>query len=70
MSFRSMLEVNHDKFPDETWLEKLREYMRSGNPQSLPDGVTFFYQRHHSDPCPLGEPPRGWDNKKKSNAVR
>jgi hypothetical protein len=66
MSNRTMLELNHDCCPREDelleWARALRLYMRSGDPEKLPDGVTWFGMRHHSDPCPLGEPPRGWDN--------
>lgn len=64
-----MLEFNHDRCPpsDEAkllaWSRALRDYLRSGDPEDLPDGVTYFGRRHHSDACPLGEPPRGWDNR-------
>ena len=67
MSIRSMLEFNHDYVPrgsqeEAEWLEKLLLYLSSGDPKHLPRGVTWFNVRHHSDRCPLGEPPRGWDN--------
>lgn len=70
MSNRTMLEFNHDFAPLnnpinlEQWAMKLRRYLRSGDPTELPEGVTYFGMRHHSEPCPLGEPPRGWDNEK------
>lgn len=64
MSNRSMVEINHDYSIDAAWLDKMRRYINSGNPACLPDGVTYFGMRHHSEPCPLGEPPRGWDNEK------
>ena len=67
MSNRSMLEFNHDYVPDteaekKEWLEMLLNYMASGSKSDLPYGVTFFYSRHHTDPCPLGNPPNGWQN--------
>jgi len=67
MSNRSMLEINHDYSPHneasaQAWLVNMLCYLRSGNPRNLPDGVTFFNRRHHSDPCPLGQPPLGWHN--------
>lgn len=70
MSNRSMLEFNHDKIPQDLhesigWADKLLAYLRTGDATCLPDGVTFFRQRHHSEPCELGDPPRGWDNKKR-----
>jgi hypothetical protein len=70
MSNRSMLEFNHDyspRYSDEAliaWAKAMRLYLGSGDPTMLPRGVTFFGMRHHSDPCPLGEPPRGWENEK------
>lgn len=72
-----MLEINHDRYPyteaeQQAWLVNMQAYLRSGNHRNLPDGVTFFNRRHHSDPCPLGKPPFGWDNEKlaESPAVR
>lgn len=66
MSQRSMLEFNHDHSPSneefDAWALALRRYLRSGDPKLLPYGVTFFRRRHHSEACPLGKPPRGWDN--------
>lgn len=66
MSNRSMLEFNHDYCPSsgdqEAFVHGLVLYMRSGDPECLPRGVTYFGMRHHSHPCPLGDPPRGWDN--------
>lgn len=71
MSQRTMLEFNHDFCPtDDTAKEfaaSLVRYMRSGDAQWLPDGVTFFGMRHHSSPCPLGDPPLGWHNDKRSD---
>ena len=70
MSWRSMLEFNHDRVPTDEGPEliefanQLAEYIRSGARNSLPRGVTYFYRRHHSDDSPLGEPPHGWDNEK------
>ena len=71
MSWRSMVEINHDLIPaayneDEllAWSKTLARYVRGGQPEDLPRGVTFFHIRHHSADCPLGEPPCGWDNDK------
>lgn len=59
-----MLEFNHDYLPRDikAWGEAIADYLRGGDPRSLPPGVTYFRMRHHSDPCPLGDPPRGWSN--------
>lgn len=69
MSNRTMLEINHDYYPhtpaeERAWLVNMLAYLRSGNHRNLPDGVTFFNRRHHSEPCPLGRPPFGWHNEK------
>jgi hypothetical protein len=69
MSNRTMVEINHDYYPgskgeEDAWLINMLAYLRSGNPRNLPDGVTFFNLRHHSERCPLGEPPFGWNNEK------
>lgn len=67
MGNRSMLEINHDTAPfgDKEcaeWARKMFDYFSTGNPKDLPRGVTWFGMRHHSTKCPLGEPPRGWNN--------
>lgn len=67
MSNRSMLEINHDHTPykeedKKIWLEKMMAYLACGNPKILPEGVTWFGMRHHSEPCPMGKPPKGWEN--------
>jgi len=67
MSNRSMLEFNHDLIPQDTtsaitWADKLLAYLRNSDVKLLPNGVTFFHQRHHSEECPLGDPPHGWNN--------
>ena len=68
MSNRSMLELNHDEMPTVSgevlvaWAEMMAAYFRSGDPKHLPRGATFFNMRHHSEECPLGDPPRGWNN--------
>lgn len=67
MSNRTMLEINHDRYPhgpeeEQRWLRDMLAYLRSGDPTTLPRGVTWFGMRHHSEPCPLPKPPRGWDN--------
>lgn len=71
MSLRSMLEFNHDQIPQDyitavAWADKLLAYFRSGDKKMLPQGVTFFNMRHHSEACPLGDPPCGWDNLKQA----
>lgn len=64
MSQRSMVEINHDfsNFKDPEWVRQFGIYIGSGSPKDLPRGVTYFYRRHHSDDCPMGDPPHGWDN--------
>lgn len=64
MSQRTLVEINHDMadFSDQEWVAKFRQYISSGSPVLLPKGVTFFYRRHHSEDCPMGDPPRGWSN--------
>lgn len=68
MSNRTMLEINHDYSPhydDESllkWARQMRAYLSSGDPKLLPNGVTWFGMRHHSEECPL-KPPKGWDNR-------
>jgi hypothetical protein len=62
MSNRSMLEINHDYTPANDcelmeWARSFRMYLSSGDPSVLPRGVTWFGQRHHTEPCPMGEPP-------------
>lgn len=63
-----MLEFNHDFTPPKKDAKEFGEaiiaYLRSGDPQQLPDGVTWFGMRHHTTGCPLGNPPRGWLNEK------
>jgi len=70
MSNRTMLEINHDTTPHtqeerERWVEAICHYLGSGDPKYLPQGVTFFGMRHHTQPCPMGQPPRGWGNQEK-----
>jgi len=71
-----MLEFNHDACPPEdeqqllNWAKQLRWYLCSGNALLLPPGVTHFGMRHHSEPCPLGEPPLGWNNEKRRFAAQ
>lgn len=67
MSNRTMLEINHDTTPRgdaerAEWVIAMCNYLTSANPKDLPQGVTWFGMRHHSEDCPMGEPPRGWDN--------
>lgn len=62
MSHRTLVELNHDYSPgndDATllaWARKMRAYLGSGHSADLPDGVTFFWRRHHTDPCPFEQP--------------
>jgi hypothetical protein len=69
MSNRSMLEFNHDYWPNDAelldWAKQIQHYLNSGDPKLLPRGVTWFGMRHHSERCPMGAPPRGWDNREK-----
>lgn len=80
MSNRTMLEFNHDLMPSasfaapgtrahrdrEQWAINLLTYFQTGDVDYLPNGVTWFGIRHHSDACPLGEPPKGWGNDKET----
>lgn len=70
MSNRSMLEINHDYTPHTPeaktrFLMGILNYLSSGDTDALPPGVTWFGMRHHSERCPLGEPPLGWRNEQK-----
>jgi len=63
-----MLEINHDTTPhghDEVmeWAKAMTAYLSSGNPELLPQGTTWFGMRHHTEDCPMGNPPRGWNNR-------
>ena len=67
MSNRTMVEINHDTTPHteaekKAWVQAMCNYLSSGNPRDLPDGVTWFGMRHHTSDCPMGEPPRGCNN--------
>lgn len=57
MSNRTLIELNHDFCPKEEdrakWANQLVQYMTSGDEKYLPDGVTFYGMRHHSDPNPM-----------------
>ena len=59
MSNRTLIELNHDYCPIdiacEGWGRAIQNYMTSGDPAHLPEGVTFKNIRHHSTPCPLEE---------------
>jgi hypothetical protein len=56
VSNRTLVELNHDHCPREAeapaWAAAMREYMRSGDKECLPYGVTWKDMRHHSDPEP------------------
>jgi hypothetical protein len=63
MSYRTLLEMNHDLGPDARdddallrWARQLAIYRGSGNPSDLPDGLIYKWTRHHSDPCPFDQP--------------
>ena len=64
MSQRSLVEINHDiaEFDNPAWVKQFDLYIGSGSAKDLPPGVTYFYRRHHSDDCPMGDPPFGWSN--------
>ena len=58
MSNRSLIELNHDYCPhdDAGYLalgRALAAYMRGGDREELPNGVTFKHMRHHSNPDPM-----------------
>ncbi len=56
MSNHTLLEFNHDYCPKETdiltWAKLLVAYLRTGDKDLLPSGVTFKNMRHHSEPEP------------------
>jgi len=57
MSNRTLVELNHDYCPvtDEDCLalgKALQYFMRSGQTDCLPRGVSFKHFRHHSEPDP------------------
>lgn len=62
MSHRTLLELNHDYCPPDDpeklleWAKVMQLYLKSGDREFLPLGVTFFWRRHHSDPCPFEQP--------------
>lgn len=67
MSNRTMLEINHDFTPHGEkqllkWANDMLYYLSSGDPELLPPGVTWFGMRHHTEDCPMGDPPKGWNN--------
>ena len=59
MSNRTLVELNHDYCPSEgdliKWARKMKNYMSSGDPAELPQGITFKHTRHHSEPDPMAE---------------
>lgn len=75
MSNRTLIEINHDYTPHTpaekaTWVDAIERYLNSADPRCLPDGVTFFNFRHHSDECPMGSPPLGWQNDQPRKAAK
>jgi hypothetical protein len=58
MSNRTLVEINHDYYPGTTdgklliWARCMCDYIRSGNPSDLPEGMIHKGLRHHSDPEP------------------
>ena len=55
MSQRTLVELNHDFCPEngiraEQFGLSLQAFMRSGDPQFLPQGVKIIATRHHSEP--------------------
>ena len=54
MSYRTLVELNHDYCPTDEklleWAKAMVLYMRSGDQKLLPKGVTWKDMRHHSDP--------------------
>lgn len=59
MSNRSLIEINHDFAPKadpehlEGWAERWLDFIRSGDANNLPQGVTLLWERHHSQGCPV-----------------
>ncbi|MEJ0015683.1 MAG: hypothetical protein WDN25_03805 [Acetobacteraceae bacterium] len=59
MSYRSLIELNHDFVPGRSpaalaeWAAKIASYARSGDARELPYGVILRSRRHHTEPCPL-----------------
>ena len=56
MSNRTLVELNHDYCPRdaelEAWAKQMQVFMRSGDKDELPRGVTWKHSRHHSEPDP------------------
>lgn len=58
MSNHTMFEINHDTTPHTdaeliTWAKQFQQYLSSGDIKLLPQGVTWFGMRHHTEPCLL-----------------
>jgi hypothetical protein len=60
LSWRSLIEMNHDLGPriddDGTvlaWARALLLYRSTCDPVDLPEGMAYKYRRYHADPCPL-----------------
>lgn len=58
MSYRTLVELNHDYCPHGDsellrWAKAISAYMRAADKDELPPGVTFKHYRHHSEPDPL-----------------
>jgi hypothetical protein len=63
MSWRSLVEINHDfASPGESeeewaaWGRAMMLYVKSGDRSFLPAGFDLKWRRHHSDPCPFDQP--------------
>lgn len=57
MSMRTLLEINHDCLPKDgdellVWAESMYNVLVSNNTHYLPDGVTHYGMRHHTDKLP------------------
>lgn len=69
MSYRSLLELNHDYAPSDdsaeliAWASSIKAYLRSWDESYLPKGVEVKWSRHHSDRCPVEEyqKTQGWE---------
>lgn len=60
MSYRTLVELNHDYCPsllDDAavlkWGRQMAMYMAAAHKDDLPRGVTFKHLRHHSEPDPM-----------------
>lgn len=68
MSWRSLLEFNHDYLPQDaelraSWADAICRYLSSGLSHELPTGISYKWRRHHADKCPVEESVPDLENK-------